>query len=112
MTDQQLRELAEKATPGPWRAWADGTMVETVRAEDMYGVMIAGNMPIGNPNAAYIAAASPDVMLAALDVIAAARKRATVRHAVPTEDERQGDGRDLIALAQALAAWDALGGDA
>lgn len=58
MTDYaDLRRLAEAATPGPWF--------------DDYGKIGAGDSGIGemdrSDDAAYIAAASPDVVLALLD---------------------------------------------
>lgn len=86
MTDhKKLRELAEKATPGPWKF--DGYDVYQLtdsgqgypldRYPDSADIVIpqceaCGNrIPFDDKNAAFIAAASPDVLIALLDHIAA-----------------------------------------
>jgi hypothetical protein len=66
----ELRALAEKATPGPWRqGYREGKYVYTGVDDFLTG-------PIRAENAAYIAAASPDVILVLLDERDAAIRRA------------------------------------
>lgn len=89
MTEEvrELRRFAEKATPGPWRwSWEDGpegvpTLYGMTDADDHVitghqcdACRTWGNYCLGgNPdNRAYIAAASPDVILRLLDSGAAA----------------------------------------
>lgn len=96
MTD--LRTLAEAATPGPWHVeelgldfavFAGDPMVKSPTA---FLVALFGRH---DPNAAFIAAASPAVVLALLDVVDAAR--VLVQHG----DCRADD--DTHALRAALA---------
>jgi len=97
----ELRRLAEAATPGPWRGTTIGTASQRdaamqaaqavlarrlsdgpdiefsdlswVRTEgdDSLNVAVVGNGPTSPENAAYIAAVSPDVVLALLAAIPA-----------------------------------------
>lgn len=84
MTDyDKLRELAEKATPGPWEAepldgGAYGLCIDPVRA-DLEGlgrrrVQVAGST--FKPNAEFIAAANPATILALLGELRDAKARA------------------------------------
>ena len=74
MTDddiKRLKRLAEQATPGPWRV--------NMKGHSYHEVARVNDLEIAPPNsvelahstidAAYIAAASPDVVLALLDEI-------------------------------------------
>jgi hypothetical protein len=75
-THEQLRALAEAATPGPWfvRRFAnsDGTVdIETGRIAQRKW-RPAQNCEYGT--AGYIAAVSPDVVLALLDELAASKE--------------------------------------
>jgi hypothetical protein len=74
MTD--LRALAEAATPGPWRAEKYVPSLDDDWTEGTYGWWVEGLdwaddsgefRNFTGPNAAYIAAVSPDVVLALLD---------------------------------------------
>lgn len=85
----ELRRLAEAATPGPWtHGWSDGsgrwtafTEGATIAADFEFespGVVVGGRDSWGVPfgviresDAEYIAAVSPDVVLALLDEIEA-----------------------------------------
>lgn len=66
----KLRDLASDATPGPWTAtgWAnenyDGNYLVVASGAD---VASTGKSELYQENAAFIAAASPDVVLALLD---------------------------------------------
>lgn len=87
MNDQELRRLAEAATPGPWGApnpdWPEKVM-------PIYGHGFGGMDPIAwavwpdfdrrKADAAYIAAVSPDVILGLLDRLAAAGHRTEAEH--------------------------------
>lgn len=64
----RLRELANKATPGPWRTWNDGC----VGAPDFHigGIFMPtnGSLPKQQmPDATYVAAVNPVVVLALLN---------------------------------------------
>lgn len=88
MTDYiNLRKLAEAATPGPWRMWLSGAAFRvTTPAMDnhpLQAYVCKGSWWAGDSverpgknqaiqNGAYIAAASPKVVLALLDEIDAA----------------------------------------
>lgn len=72
-TNKQLRELAEKATPGPW-CW-DGTVygydaeneAPWLIQERGGDVVITGGIKCSKANAEYIATVSPEVITALLD---------------------------------------------
>lgn len=66
--EKRLRELAEKAAPGPWLA--QGREV-AARREPGPGVFVA--QPCTRADQAYIAAVSPDVVIALLDELARLR---------------------------------------
>ncbi len=76
MTD--LRRLAEAATPGPWEAqcYDDGRsgkepwFVDTHAYPDGPEPVIAATYPLDAADAAYIAAANPQAVLALLDRVA------------------------------------------
>lgn len=63
-----LKELAEKATPGPWSYEPDddGSSMGWIVSSSEMLVKITGDSAQQGDNAAYIAAASPDVILALL----------------------------------------------
>ena len=113
MKDAELRAIAEKATPGPWRADESDPMVVWTGHEEAIGGliaigkcgMVAGDeypRGVNHPaeNMAHIAAWHPARTLAALDVIAAARDSLTYQakdFAAPRRNIRA-----------ALARWQAL----
>ena len=70
-----LREKAEKATPGPWRV-APGTLtrVDGRRAFVASTFFSVGALDQLYANAAYVAAVSPDVILAVLALVEEQRK--------------------------------------
>jgi len=77
MTDAELKALAEKATPGPW-----ASVLAMDRPEDGYTVkpfdMTDGEYGYGaldGPDADYIAACSPDRILALLSRLSRAQAR-------------------------------------
>lgn len=67
--EKRLRELAEAATPGPWRECASEILIG-----DHWWRPLAHAHYRNEDNAAYIAALSPDVTLALLDRIASLSK--------------------------------------
>lgn len=76
---EDLRALAEAATPGPWHnvahRWPErGVPVLTHDATDVAVAMTRTSIEQRNADAAYIAAASPDRILALLTVVDAARE--------------------------------------
>lgn len=76
-TDEELRKLAEAATPGEWKARAAYGPLNRVRASD--GMLLAelsnSDWPGENAeaNTRFIAAANPAVILGLLDQLEAAR---------------------------------------
>lgn len=64
-----LRRLAEAATPGPWAKQDDGagSVYVDSRAFASGPEPVAGIVSMSTPDAAYIAACSPDAILALLD---------------------------------------------
>lgn len=104
MTAPDLRALAEAATPGPWQANVLGSEGYAVVGDT--GRRFAGDRvrlghiarcgheswEIDKANAAYIAAASPDVILALLDEIEAHRQTA---HLSDPGGRHVGAGRPL-----------------
>jgi len=115
---EDLRSLAEAATPGPWYAVVNdligGKSVSTVdrpmsetnpREWDVPADMLSSDA-----NAAYIAAVSPDVVLALLAALAAAEARAErLRQALATV-RREKRGFDLPERIAQIAS-DALAAD-
>lgn len=75
-----LAKLASEATPGPWDAsWIRGLRDGYVRARGR--TVCDVRYRHGITDAAYIAAASPDVVLALVRVALAAQAAATMNHA-------------------------------
>lgn len=62
-----LKELAEKATPGPWIMGQDGEVYS--EDQDDFPVDIIEGICVEQSDAAYIAAASPDVVIALIEKI-------------------------------------------
>lgn len=63
--DRVLKRLLEAATPGPWTWWDDGVSIRDV-VDDAAGGTVADTErkgPQAEANAAYIAAANPQVVL-------------------------------------------------
>lgn len=81
MTDHdKLRALAEEATPGPWESeecFSPSCWCKWISCAPDKGMggSIASPASIGRDDADYIAATSPDVVIALLDEIAALKKR-------------------------------------
>lgn len=90
MSDQtvetRLRELAEKATPGPWRVTPRGGMGYDIDPPSAG----ARGMFESETDAAYVAALDPQTVLRLLDLVAAARKFNYVEDEVPNQDEMGG----------------------
>jgi len=120
MTDTELRAIAEKATPGPWREFTEQTW-HKIDAADGSGIALMnvfGRHREATDDARHIAAWHPARALAALDVIEAAM---AWRH-VPdfsarcpfcdTEEwphtEYRGTPCPIGALCEALDRWQAL----
>ena len=84
---ERLRELASKATPGPWtprvahkEIWADGERISTFfypsgPFQKYDGRELKRSHPQANFDSDYIAAISPDTLLALLDEIECYRDR-------------------------------------
>jgi hypothetical protein len=62
-----LARLAREATPGPWETWRTFSVGHRFAESDEPTVMADVRPTNGTENAAYIAAASPDVILALLE---------------------------------------------
>ena len=73
---KRLREAAQAATPGPWMAWPDLNGRLQVGQSTNYSVAELYRTPLQgqDTNAAYIAAASPDAILALLSRLEAAER--------------------------------------
>ena len=73
-SNDELRRLAEAATPGPWE-WCEDQRFLYNKLQD-HGVLNHGetSWPVSDENAAFIAAASPDRVLRLLDENEALRK--------------------------------------
>src|SRR6185312_2474494 len=73
----RLREIAEKATPGPWRATNEhlGWLVLSSPSEDVVEIISKEKGPVDRwqPNAAHIATFDPPTVLALLDELEKAR---------------------------------------
>ena len=76
MTDAELRALAEAATPGPWTRLDTGSEGCSVVASGRRRVARLTHLDLAEcrADAAYIAAANPQTVLALLDRIAALEK--------------------------------------
>lgn len=91
MTDDdiaRLRGLAQAATPGPWEAAETPSGKGKVLCGGVFSVCntTAGPYKQQRADAAYIAAASPDVLLRLLDALDEARRE---------RDEAKRDAREL-----------------
>jgi hypothetical protein len=78
---KELRKLAQAATPGPWQPDDEAqicanNMVIAVAGEPVGGTQRRGDWGHLDADAAYIAACSPDRILALLDALDAAEKDA------------------------------------
>jgi hypothetical protein len=88
---KRLRELAEAATPGPWMAinhqkhLGDHNVEQAWWSVDSKGGRIADIERHKAANAAFIAAANPQTVIALLDDLAAAHKQAENRRLVMAE---------------------------
>ena len=85
----QLRALAQAATPGPWRVEARGHASQEVARVNNLEVAPPDSVELAHcaTDAAYIAAVSPDVVLALLSEVELLRllsREATVGHEVAT----------------------------
>ena len=85
----QLRGLAKAATPGPWRVEAQGHASQEVARVNNLEVAPPDSVELAHcaTDAAYIAAVSPDVVLALLSEVELLRllsREATVGHEVAT----------------------------
>lgn len=119
---KRLRKLALAATPGPWRAWLDETeeqwRVVLPDSNEMNYAAVAERTPQDErgtdlhyeqgPDAAYIAAVSPDVVLGLLDALEGYRNTATleeqrmVARAEHAEAERGRLSEEVRRLREAL----------
>ena len=90
-----LRELAEKATPGPWH-------LGEADSEGNYPDLMAGNECLADfcqtPTAAYIAACSPERIIALLDCVEAAK----VWWHDPENDAAYDDVGDAVRALEAM----------
>ncbi|MDK9585444.1 ead/Ea22-like family protein [Lelliottia wanjuensis] len=70
---QALREAAEKATPGPWRAFRYDSGVCGVSGGESFEILVCERISSNRPeDAKFIASANPATVLALLDELAAA----------------------------------------
>ena len=101
MTDTtDLRRLAEAATPGPWQRYSPNTVT---RGTDTEEVIIAWD----DVDAAYIAAASPDRILALL-----AERDALLAVAEAARVLQDTDGFDTFTPAADMATYELRAADA
>ena len=73
----QLRDLAQSATPGPWRVEARGHASQEVARVNNLEVAPPDSVELAHcaTDAAYIAAVSPDVVLGLIDEVLTSRRR-------------------------------------
>lgn len=94
----ELKELADRATPGPWGVFEDdydkGTLFIGPANQDEGHYYVTGNID-SDPDARYIAACSPEVVKALVAVAEAAEAWL---------DDRYGEGFARIATRDALDA--------
>ena len=86
MTDEDLRRLAEAATPGEWRRFPTGGFAVVVDIPSEYTAIVAKSDPQwginrDGANADYIAAANPETMKRLLDRVAKAEADALAARA-------------------------------
>jgi len=68
MTKQELRALAEKATPGPWYPYGANPDAEApAHVDSDAGVVLMGSHERGELDAPYLAAVDPQTVIALLD---------------------------------------------
>jgi hypothetical protein len=116
----QLRDLAQAATPGPWRVCARwGASQEVARVNNLeVAPPDSAELAHCATDAAYIAAVSPDVVLALLSEVELLRllsREATVGHEVATLRRQRDELRAILdrrpalndGLREAYAAWTA-----
>lgn len=89
---QRIRELASKATPGPWSARCVHGEWRVTSGPGNGIVADTGLYPTGEPDACYLAACSPDVILALLDRAERAER----------ERDELDDGEGLLAKVRDL----------
>ena len=132
--EARLAVLAREATPGPWRVEGAGGHDVIITADDPDWVANIGNWGRQHPDlnsnqfhqvfdadaadAAFIAAADPQIIAAMAAVVGAARalngQIAATEFRVPILEMAMGRANALrftqlsVALCDALAAWDAL----
>lgn len=103
MIEDRLIELAKGATPGPWVADAD----QVLHADSMalLADIFWGPIDQRERDAAYIAGASPEVILALANVVKAAREEQKIGLMFADTHEAT---RARMALIDSIAALDAL----
>lgn len=112
----ELRRLASEVTAGPWRVAHEGHRLVVVDEENSVVARVAPDM-IGPTDAAYVAAVSPDVVLALLERLrvseeAVARVEALVHKWAQQGSGLSGEFQPAMSLAGASwAARRALAGD-
>jgi replication-associated recombination protein RarA len=84
----ELRAKAEAATPGPWWTGMHDGFSHTVEGPEADSHPVAQRLI--RPDAEYIAAASPDVVLDLLDALDAAERAAS-----PSDEEREAAGVEV-----------------
>ena len=107
MITPELRALALAATPGKWAvspATSSYFGVRTVCGRMLFTSIIRSSQEEAQANAAYIAALSPERVLAMIAVIEAAMAMRHYFPHIPTQDFRHGD--ITAAFDAALAALD------
>ncbi len=98
----QLRALARAATPGPWRVEAQGHAPQQVARVNNLEVAPPDSVELAHcaDDAAYIAAASPDVVLGLIDEVAGLRlllREAYARHEISRREvAAQRRQRDVL----------------
>lgn len=89
---KRLRELAQAATPGPWRWGERGPQSFKLHGgPDRRTVIHSGPFEIGGPDRAFIAAANPQAVLTLLDEVERLNGLARQFHADMWSAERQRD---------------------
>lgn len=113
-TEQRLLELAEKATPGPWKVCPadDYEDSKVVLDDDEPGMAIVAECPQRDEDPPYLASCDPDTIKKLCAVVAFARTLdAYVLHGTPAEN-RNKKHRANCKACQLEALLAALDGDA